>query len=94
MIKKCQLKCCLQKNVYLKANFVEFRGKKTKRQSFRRESGPQGPNHPRSKLLNNAKIVTAHTVNSRNILTNQKDQKHKIKYKNQQGMVQGKDNKQ
>ena len=59
MIKKCQLKCCLQKNVYLKANFVEFRGKKTKRQSFRRESGPQGPNHPRSKLLNNAKIVTA-----------------------------------
>ena len=61
MIKKCQLKCCLQKNVYLKANFVEFRGKKTKRQSFRRESGPQGPNHPRSKLLNNAKIVTAHT---------------------------------
>ena len=61
MIKKCQLKCCLQKNVYLKANFVEFRGKKTKRQSFRRESGPQGPNHPRSKLLNNAKIVTAHS---------------------------------
>ena len=39
--------------------FLNFMKKKTKRQSFRRESGPQGPNHPRSKLLNNAKIVTA-----------------------------------
>ena len=38
--------------------------------------------------------LSPHTPNSRNILTNQKDQKHKIKYKNQQGMVQGKDNKQ
>ena len=53
-------KMCLHED---NSKYFRISLKKTKRHSLRRESGPQGPS-PRSKLLNNAKIVTANTNNT------------------------------
>ena len=76
----------------MKANIFEFLEKKTKRQSFRRESGPQGPNHPRSTLLNNAKIVTALIQLIQHFDESKRSEKEdEIQI---EGMVQGKDNEQ